>query len=1070
MILMKKTFLTIICALVCATSFAGDNLRYVDASALTVIGKPKPTKEPFQRIDGFDFKHDGINGKCRHSTGLAVVFRTDSHIIRAKWTTGSSCPNNMTAIGQKGLDLYIRENGGWRFAGTGVPTMKEPFREHDFTIIADMRDGEKECLLYLPLYDRTDSLLLGIEEGAAIEAMPNPFRHNIVFEGSSITHGASAGRAGMCYTGLLELKYGLYCMNMGFSGNSKLQKELAEYMAGLEGVDAFVLDAFSNPSAEEIEARFDTFVDILRKGHPTTPIVFLQTETRETRNFNMTKEKVEADKQAAAERKVRERMLVDPNMYFIDSKGFMPVDGFSTVDGTHPNDYAMIRTVDIIGPRLLEILDHKYDPRVEDLLSRMTIEEKVGQMVLVSTHGDITGPSGGVDPRDDIRKGLCGNVFNAVGLDYVEQLQKIAVEESRLGIPLLFGYDEIHGQKTIFPICLGESCTWDPALIERSARVGAAEAAAAGLNWTFNPMVDISWEPRWGRVSEGAGEDPLLGAAIARARVRGVQGDDLSDPLTIAACVKHYAAYGAPQAGREYNTVDMSERQFREYYLPTYRAAVEAGVASVMTSFNEYDGIPATGSRFLLRDVLKDEMDFRGFVVTDYGSLGEMVKHGYSADKCQAAAQALDAGVDMDMASSSYAGHLADLIRSGAVDISMVNDAVRRILQVKLELGLFDDPYRYIDRERGKKLTYCKEHRQAALEEARASMVLLKNEGGVLPLKKGGKVALIGSLATSPSDYLGSWRGKGEASRTESVLDVFTREVGKKNIIYAKGCGLKDNDASGFEEAVKAASEADRIVFMMGESHGMSGEAAARTDIRIPGRQTELLEELCRLGKPVVVVLMNGRPLDLSRESGLADAMLECWFPGSMGAQALLDVLYGRYNPSGRLSMTFPRTIGQVPIYYYMKNTGRPVDQKPGRFSSQYIDCPNSPLYPFGYGLSYTTFNYSPVTLSATAMRPGETLEASVTVTNTGKVYGETVVQLYLRDMIGSVTRPVKMLRGFEKIGLKPGESRTVSFTVDEDMLKFWRADMSYGSEPGQFRLFIGKDSSVEEYVEFELE
>lgn len=1066
---MKRFFLALLSVFIGFAALAEDGLKYVDASTLTVIGKPKPTEKPFARIDGFDFKHSGINGKCRQSTGLAVVFKTDSHIIRAEWTTGSSCPTNMTAIGQKGLDLYIKEGGRWLFAGVGTPTMKEPFTKHSCTIISDMRDGEKECLLYLPLYDRIDSLMLGIEEGASIESMPNPFEYNIIFEGSSITHGAAAGRPGMSYTGLLGLKYGLYCMNMGFSGNSKLQKELAEYMAGLEGIDAFVFDAFSNPSAEEIETRFDTFMDILRKAHPTTPVIFLQTETRETRNFNMVKEKFEADKQAAAERKVRERMLVDPNMYFIGSEGFMPEFGFSTTDGTHPNDYAFLKTVDIIGPKIRSILEHKYDPRVEELLAKMTLEEKVGQLVLVTTKGDITGPTGGVDPRDDIRKGLCGNVFNAVGLDYIEMLQKIAVEESRLGIPLLFGYDEIHGMKTIFPICLGESCTWDPALIGRCARVGASEAAATGLNWTYNPMVDISWEPRWGRVSEGAGEDPWLGAAVARARVHGVQGDDLSDPLTIAACVKHYAAYGAPLAGREYNTVDMSERQFREYYLPTYKAAVEAGVASVMTSFNDFDAVPATGSKFLLRDILKGEMDFRGFVVTDYGSLGEMVNHGFSADKKMAAQQALEAGVDMDMASSSYALHLVELVRRGAVDIALVNDAVRRILQVKCDLGLFDDPYRYIDRKREKELLYCKENRQTALEEARASMVLLKNEGDVLPLKKGAKVALIGALATSPSDYLGSWRGKGETELTESVLDVFIREAGKKNVIYAKGCGIKDESRDGFAEAIEAAKAADKIVIIMGESHGMSGEAAARTDIRIPGCQTELLAELCKLGKPVVVVLMNGRPLDLSRESGMADAMLECWFPGSMGAQALLDVLYGKYNPSGHLTMSFPRTIGQVPLCYYAKSTGRPTDKKQGRFTSRYIDCPNSPLYPFGYGLSYTEFSYSPITMSASSMDADGSIEASVTVTNSGKVFGETVVQMYIRDMVGSVTRPLKMLRGFEKIGLKPGESRNVTFKITEDMLKFWRADMTYGSEPGTFRLFIGPDSSVEEYVEFDL-
>ena len=1071
MIKLKSILAAALLSVATLVSNAQNEIKYVDASTLTVIVKPKPTEKPFQRIDGFDFKDNGINRKIQHSTGLAVLFKTNSTSIRATWTTGSACPANLTAIGQKGLDLYIKKDGEWRFAGVGVPKMKEPFKQHSGTLIEKMDDSEKECLLYLPLYDRVDTLLLGFDAGATVEAMPNPFKYNIIFEGSSITHGASAGRPGLCYTGLLETQYGLYCMNMGFSGNSKLQKELAQYMAGVENVDAFVLDAFSNPSAAEIESRFDEFVDILRASHPTTPIIFLQTETRETRNFNSYKEQFEADKQAAAKKCVTRRMMDDANIYFIDSEGFLPTKDLSTTDGTHPNDYAMIRTVDIIAPQIIDILERKHDPRVEDLLSKMTLEEKVGQLVLMSTKGDITGPTSGVDPREDIRAGRCGNVFNAVDPDYIRQLQDIAVKESRLGIPLLFGYDEIHGQKTVFPICLGESCSWDLGLIERSARIGATEAAASGLNWTYNPMVDICWDPRWGRISEGAGEDPWYGAKVAAARVHGVQGDDLSDPLTIAACVKHYAAYGAAAAGRDYNTVDMSERGFHEFYLPPYRAAVEAGVASVMTSFNEFNGIPATANKFLLRDVLRNEMGFKGFVVTDYNSLGEMVSHGYSEDMGQASVQAIEAGVDMDMAGYSYANNLVDKVRSGEVSITLVNNAVRRVLQAKCDLGLFDDPYRYMDRKRYEKLTYCKEHREGALEEARASMVLLKNEGNALPLRKGEKIALIGELAVTPRNYLGTWCGKGDAKLTESVADVFTKQVGKKNVSWAKGCNLNGKgDDSGFAEALAAAGNADKIVIMMGEPFGWSGEAACRTDIRIPAIQTRLLEELCKLGKPVVAVLMNGRPLDLSRESELATSILECWYPGSMGAEALLDVLYGRYNPSGHLTASFPRTVGQLPFCYYGKSTGRPVGVKKNRFTSSYIDCPNTPLYPFGYGLSYTTFSYSPVSLSSDRMSADGEISASVTVTNTGDVFGETVVQLYLRDLVGSVTRPVKMLRGFEKIGLKPGESRTVTFTVNEDMLKFWRADMNYGSEPGKFHLFIGPDSSVSDFKEFTLE
>lgn len=1047
---------------------AQEKTKYVDASTLNVIGKFKPTEKPFQRIDGFDFHDKGINSKCAQSTGLAVLFKTNSTSISAKWTTGNSCPNNMTAIGQKGLDLYIKSDGVWRFAGVGTPRMKDRFCNHSGDLAVNMDDSEKECLLYLPLYDHIDTLLLGIDEGAFIQSLDNPFKYNVVFEGSSITHGASAGRPGLCYTALLEREYGIHCMNMGFSGNSKLQKELAQYMAGLENVDAFVMDAFSNPSALQIEERFDEFMTIMRQGHPVTPIIFLQTERREKRNFNSKVEKFEFDKQAAAKKKVYEWMMHDQNVYFVDSDGFLPVLDMSTTDGTHPNDYAMKCTVDKVAPLLKSVLETKYAPKVEELLAQMTLEEKIGQMNLVSTKGDITGPTGGRDPREDIRRGLCGNVLNAVGLDYVTMLQDIAVKESRLHIPLLFGYDEIHGQKTIFPICLGESCTWDTELIARSARIGATEAAAAGLNWTFNPMVDISRDPRWGRVSEGAGEDPWYGAAVAAARVRGVQGTDLSDPLTIAACVKHYAAYGAPVAGRDYNTVDMSEREFREIYLPTYKAAVEAGAKSVMTSFNEFDGIPATGSKFLLRDILKGEMGFKGFVVTDSNSLGEMVNHGFSADKAQASVQAVEAGVDMDMASSSYVKNLADLVRGGKVSISLVNDAVRRILQVKYELGLFDDPYRYIDKKRSDKLTFCKKHLEGSLEEARASMVLLKNDDGVLPLKKGEKIALVGELATATRNYLGSWSGKGEASLTRSVADEFAAVAGK-NVTAVKGCRLDGTGQIDAEAVLTAVAGADKVVVMMGEPYNWSGEAACRTNIQLPENQVALLEKICQMGKPVAVVLMNGRPLDLSRESTLAGAILECWYPGTMAAPALVDVLYGKYNPSGRLTMSFPRNVGQVPVYYAAKSTGRPVGVKKGRFTSSYLDCPNTPLYPFGYGLSYTQFSYSPVTVSSSVMTPDGSIEASVVVTNTGKVAGQAVVQMYIRDLVGSVTRPVKMLRGFEKISLKPSESRTVTFTVTEDLLKFHRGDMSYGSEPGKFHLFIGNDSSVEDYVEFEL-
>jgi len=713
--------------------------------------------------------------------------------------------------------------------------------------------------------------------------------------------------------------------------------------------------------------------------------------------------------------------------------------------------------------------ESKIEQKVDSVMKLMTLDEKIGQMVLYSSDWDVTGPSLKKGYIDDIRKGNCGNIFNAHTAAYTRKLQKIAVEESRLHIPLLFGYDVIHGHKTIFPISLGESTSWDLAAIEKSARVSATEAAASGINWTFAPMCDISVEPRWGRVSEGAGEDPFLGSKIAAARVHGFQGDDLSDTLTILACVKHFAAYGAPLAGRDYNTVDMSERVFLDMYLPPYKAAIDAGAMSVMSSFNELDGVPASGNKYLLTDILRTKLGFKGFVVTDYTSINEMVNHGVASTEADAGLLAIKAGVDMDMQGEVYFKYLKKQVEEGLIPGKMIDDAVRRILKVKFMLGLFDDPYRYCNEAREKREIYSPAHLEAAYDVSKRSMVLLKNNNNVLPLQKGEKIAVIGELATSTRDLLGSWKAAGDWNFMKSTLDELKIYNGEANVIYAEGCKTMGNDRSGFAAAMAVAQRASKIVLVIGESWDLSGEATSRTSINIPGVQTELLEKLKALNKPIVVVLMNGRPLDLSKESELADAMLETWFPGTMGGKAITHVLFGEYNPAGKLTMTFPRNLGQVPIFYYEKNTGRPLYLPNPKYKSRYIDCPNDPLFPFGFGLSYTTFAYSDIKLSTTELTEKGELKASVNVTNTGDKDGEEVVQCYVRDLVGSVTRPVKELKGFEKIALKVGESKVVTFIITQGMLAFHRLDMSYGTEPGDYKLFIGGNSREVKETEFKL-
>ena len=699
------------------------------------------------------------------------------------------------------------------------------------------------------------------------------------------------------------------------------------------------------------------------------------------------------------------------------------------------------------------------DPRVDSLLRIMTLDEKIGQMVLFTSDWDVTGPTIREGYLDDIRSGRCGNIFNAYTVDYIRELQRVAVEESRLGIPLMFGYDVVHGHKTIFPIPLGESCSWDLDLIRRSASAAAAEAAASGLNWTFAPMVDISVDPRWGRVSEGAGEDPYLGSLIAAARVKGFQGENLANPLTVLACVKHFAAYGAPFAGRDYNTVDMSERQFREFYMPPYKAGVDAGALSVMTAFNEYDGVPATGNPYLLKDLLKGEWNFQGFVVTDYTSINEMVHHGYARDEAEAGVKAVNAGVDMDLQGEVYFSYLRGLVDSGFVREKTIDNAVRRILNVKAKLGLFDDPYLYCDRARENQVVSNPEIKALSRDAARRSMVLLKNEG-CLPFDRGDRIAVIGELAASRRDLLGSWKAAGEWDDMNSILDAVRAYNGAANVIYAEGCRKIGSDRSGFGEAMDAVAQADKVLMVIGEDWDWSGEAASRTDIGVPGIQSELLKMIASAGKPVALVLLNGRPLVLEEESKDADAILEAWYPGTMGAEAVTDIVFGQYNPSGKLTMTFPRSVGQIPVFYYEKNTGRPIYLPNDKYKSKYLDSPNEPLYPFGYGLSYTDFKYSNLILSSPKMKKGHTIDATVTVTNIGSRTGEETVQLYIRDLIGSVTRPVKQLKGFQKVALAPGESRTVTFTIDDEMLSFWRHDMTFGIEDGDFKVMVGGSSS----------
>jgi beta-glucosidase len=707
------------------------------------------------------------------------------------------------------------------------------------------------------------------------------------------------------------------------------------------------------------------------------------------------------------------------------------------------------------------------DRFVADLMSRMTLKEKIGQLNLLSSSWDVTGPMLREGYQDDVRAGNVGAIFNAHTAKYTRSLQKLAVEETRLGIPLLFGYDVIHGYKTIFPISLGEAASWDLAAIENAARVAAIEASAAGVHWTFAPMVDIARDARWGRISEGAGEDPYLGSEIARARVRGFQGNDLAAVDTVLATAKHYAAYGQAQAGRDYHTTDMSLRELWDTYLPPFRAASEAGVATYMTAFNELNGVPATANAYLLNEILKTRWRFEGFVVSDYTAVDELVPHGFARDQKHAAELAINAGVDMDMQGTSFMTHLAALSKAGRVSVDTIDEAVRRILEMKYRLGLFLDPYRYSDEEREKEAIYAEEHLEAARDTARKSIVLLKNERGLLPLETSDiSLAVIGPLADSKADMVGSWSAAGDREeRPVSLLEGIKARLGESvDVHYEEGASYRfdpEDDTGAFDAALAAAGRADVIIAAMGESSEMTGEAASRTSLGLPGNQQELLIALRKLGKPVVLVLMNGRPLAIEWADENVHAILEAWFAGTEGGHAIADVLFGDYNPSGKLPVTFPRNVGQVPIHYNMKNTGRPYSPNDAeqKYRSRYLDSPNSPLYPFGYGLSYTIFEYSDLALDRTRLGADDNITVSVTVANTGEVDGEEVVQLYVRDLVGSVTRPVKELKGFRKILLESGESQVVRFELRPSDLAFHRQDMSYGAEAGEFRVFVGGNS-----------
>lgn len=737
----------------------------------------------------------------------------------------------------------------------------------------------------------------------------------------------------------------------------------------------------------------------------------------------------------------------------------------------------------------------KMDVFISDLMSKMTVEEKIGQLNLLTGGEAITGSTGNSDLENKVKRGDVGGFFSLTTPERVRKAQDLAVNYSRLKIPLIFGLDVIHGYKTTFPIPLGMSATWDMDLIKRTAEIAAEEAAADGINWTFSPMVDISRDPRWGRFSEGSGEDPFLGSEIARAMVKGYQGDDLSKINTIMACVKHFALYGAGEAGRDYNTVDMSKVRMYNEYFPPYKAAIEAGAGSVMTSFNEIDGVPATANKWLVTDLLRNQWKFKGFVVTDYTGINEMVDHGYG-DLQHVSALALNAGVDMDMVGEGFLTTLKKSLTEKKTTLAEIDKACRFVLEAKYKLGLFEDPFKYCNDERAKTKIYTKENLAVARTAATKSFVLLKNQNNTLPLKKSGTIALIGPLADSKVNMPGTWSVSTDLSKAISVKQGLEEAVsGKAKVIYALGSNLledpeyqkratmfgremaRDNRSEEvvIKEAVDVALKADVVVAALGESSEMSGESSSRSNIQIPAIQKRLLAALLKTGKPVVLLVFDGRPLDLTEESKTVPAILNVWFGGSETGHAIADVLFGDVNPSGKLSATFPQNVGQIPLYYNHKNTGRPLEEGKWftKFKSNYLDVSNEPLYPFGYGLSYTNFDISTPLLDKTTVTTTVTTNGTINVTvkvkNTGNRDGEEVVQLYIRDLVGSITRPVKELKGFQKIMLKAGETKEVTFKLTEELLKFYNSDLDFVSEAGDFKVFVGNSSANVKEASFKL-
>jgi beta-glucosidase len=689
------------------------------------------------------------------------------------------------------------------------------------------------------------------------------------------------------------------------------------------------------------------------------------------------------------------------------------------------------------------------EARVEDLLGRMTLEEKIGQMCQNTKYPE--------KHEKLIGAGRVGSLFNVTGAEQTNEVQRIAVERSRLGIPLIFGLDVIHGYSTIYPIPLAMASSWDPEMAKKAASMAAAEASSEGIRWTFAPMVDIARDPRWGRVAEGAGEDPYLGSAMATASVEGYQGENLADPDTVVACPKHYVAYGGAEGGRDYNTVEVSERTLRDVYLPPFKAAVEAGAGTLMSAFNDLNGIPTSANRFTLTTVLREEWGFEGFVVSDWNSIGELVSHGIAGTRAQAGKEAVEAGVDMDMEGNVYQTTLAQLVEEGEVSESTVDDAVRRILTIKFRQGLFERPY--TDTGLAAEVIQCREHIEAARDFARRSMVLLKNENGLLPLRKGLKtVAVIGPLADEQDALLGCWPCMGKPEDVVTVLEGIKTKVSEETeVLHAKGCDIQGDSTEGLKDAADKARAADVAIVVVGESREMSGEAGCRSSLDLPGVQEKLVRGVCDTGVPVVMVLLNGRPMSISWPAEHVPAILEAWHPGIQGGNAVADLLFGDFNPVGRLPVTFPRTVGQVPIYYNHKNTGRPPTSL--LYTSKYIDLPSTPLFPFGHGLSYTRFEYRNLTISPEKITPDGEVEMSLDVENVGDCEGDEVVQLYLRDLVGSVTRPVKELKGFQRTTLKPGEKTTVKFVVGPGQLAFVNRGMERVVEPGTFEVMVGGSS-----------